>query len=94
MTDFDFDEWAELYKTDILEFERRRKELLEDAIQQAPIRQRNMLRILQSECDAIHEANTPIDATVEISKMMIERLGRLTEPLTELRSIDKGINHK
>lgn len=87
MTEFSFDEWARLYKTDPAEFDRKRKEFLDLEISKAPEKYRDILRVLQTECNAIRKVNTPLDATIEISAMMEERLSRLKAPLTQLRSI-------
>jgi len=87
MTDFNFDEWAELYKNDPIEFERRRKEVIEAEILKSSIENRAMLRTLQTQCDAIRSVLNPIDATIEISKMAVKRLGELKTPLTQLRQI-------
>ena len=42
--EFNFDEWKKLYEEDPEEFERRRAEVLEETIQQAPEEQQQRLR--------------------------------------------------
>lgn len=84
MTSFNFDEWAELYKNDPAEFERRRIELLEKTIQQAPMAVRSKLRVTQMECDAIHNTMTPLDATKEISRLMINKMFDLQDAFLDL----------
>lgn len=85
MTDFDFDEWAELYKTDPIGFERRRTELLANEITKAPVESRNTLRVIQMECDVIRNMHDPLVAAQLISEMMIARLATLGEHLTRLQ---------
>lgn len=93
MSDFDFDEWAKLYETDPEAFERKRKELLEQTIMKAPVENRAMLRIIQMECDSIHQTMDPMEATVAISEMMIKKLNQLKAPLTALREIAEDISN-
>ena len=92
MTEFNFDEWAELYKSDPEEFENKRRELLEAEIMKAPIEHRNDLRVIQLECDIVSLTNTPLNATIKLSEMMVERLNRLKAPLTRLREIAEDID--
>lgn len=92
MNKIDFDQWATLYSENPEEFERRRKELIEREILNAPIEHRAKLRILQVECDAIRQSMSPLEATVEMSKMMVNKLNELRAPLTQLREICEDIN--
>jgi hypothetical protein len=87
MYKFDFDEWAKLYETDPDAFERKRKEVLEAEILKSPVENRAMLRILQSECDAMHATMDPMEATVEMSKLAARKLNELKLPLTQLRAV-------
>jgi len=91
MTNFSFDEWANLYEANPAEFERKRKELLEAEIMKAPPEHRPMLRVLQMECDAIRAVSSPMEATVEFSKMAAKKLKELKTPLTQLRQICEDI---
>lgn len=86
MNKFNFDEWAELYKTDPAQFELKRKQLLEETILSAPVAHRARLRLIQVECDAIHNTHTPLAGTVEISRLMSAKLGELKTSLTHLRA--------
>lgn len=85
MDDFNFDEWAELYKNHPDEFELRRKQLLDNAIASAPVQYRNKLRILQIECDVVREIYEPLDA-VEIMVGMMNT--KLIELNTQLKRLD------
>lgn len=92
MIEFNFDEWVELYKLDPIEFENKRQALLEAEIMKAPEEQRNSLRSLQLECDIVSLTNTPLDATIYMSKMMRDRADSLIIPITELKNIIKDID--
>jgi hypothetical protein len=85
MTDFNFDEWVELFKTDPASFERRRAELLASVLTNAPIECRNSLRIIQMECDVIRAMHEPLVAAQLMSDMMIARLETLGKQLIRLQ---------
>lgn len=93
MTNFSFDEWAQLYESDPEAFERKRAALLEETILSAPVEHRAKLRLLQIECDGIRQAMDPMEATVAISEMMIRNLNQLKAPLTQLRAICEDISN-
>jgi hypothetical protein len=84
MSDFDFDEWAKLYQLDPTAFERKRSEVLEEAIQKAPVEVRNKLRLIQMQCDVIHQTMEPLAATKEISKMMLIKTFDLQDSFIDL----------
>lgn len=84
MTNFNFDEWANLAKNFPEEFEQKRKEVLEKEIMKAPLERRNKLRMLQMECDAYHNNMTPLAALAEITKLMHGRLEMLKDEFIEL----------
>lgn len=86
MTNFNFDEWANLYENDPEEFERKRKEVLEAEILKAPIKNRNKLRLLQIECDAIREIMDPLEASHQMLVRAQDLLKSIKTPLTQLRS--------
>lgn len=92
MYEFNFDEWAALYRENPEEFERKRKQVIEAEILKAPVEHRAQLRILQMDCDGIRQAMPPLEATVEMSKLMINKLNELKAPLTQLREIYEDIN--
>jgi hypothetical protein len=84
-----FDEWVALYKTNPKEYERKRKEVLDQEILKAPVGQRNRLRLLQMECDAYHNSLPPMEATIEISKLLVQKLEELDKQLQELKTFIK-----
>ena len=94
MFNFSFDEWAALYKSNPDEFERRRKDTTESEILKSPIENRDKLRIIQMECDVIHQTMEPLEATIEISKIMISKLNKLKTPLTQIRAICDDIDEE
>jgi hypothetical protein len=65
---FNFDEWAQLYKTDRAEFERRRKAVIAETIAQAPADKQPKLLQLQWKLDAIHQTTTPIEGGIASSR--------------------------
>ncbi len=85
MDNFNFDEWANLYKTHPEEFERKRKAVTEELIQNAPIGIRNNLRLIQMECDVYHDTMSPLAGTVAITNLMIQKSTQLK---TELEKFD------
>jgi hypothetical protein len=93
MTKFSFDEWTKLYESNPAEFERRRTEFLEQEIMKAPIANRNNLRMLQIQCDALREIMSPMEATAEMSSMMTAKLSELKTSLTQLRSMCEDITN-
>jgi hypothetical protein len=84
MTDFDFDEWSELFSKDPAEFERRRAAVLESVIRTAPVEMRAKLRMLQMECDGIRQAMPALDAAKEMSKMMTDKVFELQDSMLDL----------
>ncbi len=86
MSNFNFDEWASLYKNYPEEFERKRAAILESEILKAPVERRNKLRMLQLECDAYHSSMTPLAATVAISQLMDEKLNELKTNIELLKT--------
>lgn len=90
MSDFNFDEWSNLYKNFPEEFERKRTELLEKEILKAPVHHRNSLRMLQLECDAYHHNMSPFAGLAEITKLMHRRVEMLGQGFAELSdSVDQ-----
>lgn len=75
MTNFDFDEWAELYRRDPELFEQRRKDLLEAAVSCARPELQPRLRGLQWQLDAERaKAKTPMGACVRMNQLMMRKL--------------------
>jgi hypothetical protein len=84
MINFNFDEWANLYRDHPEEFERKRKDLLDAEIAKAPIARRNDLRMLQMECDAYRQSLPPLQAANEMSKLMVEKVYELQDSFLDL----------
>ena len=84
MSDFNFDEWANLAKNFPEEFEQKRKEVLEKEIMKAPIKNRENLRMLQMECDAYHFGMEPLAALGKIGSLMHSKLEELKDSHIEL----------
>ena len=91
MTEFNFDEWSELFESNPAEFERRRTQLLEEEILKVPAANRSRLRLLQIECDGIRQSMHPLDAAAEMTQMTVDKLRELKTPLTQLRSVCEDI---
>lgn len=81
---FNFDEWAQLYKDDPAEFERRRKAIITETIAAAPPAQQLKLHQLQWKLDAIHTTNTPIGAMLKMQQMMWESFLNMNDQLNAL----------
>jgi Protein of unknown function (DUF3135) len=81
---FNFDEWAQLYKSDPAEFERRRKEVISEAIAAAPAAQQLKLHQLQWKLDAIHTTNTPIGAMLKMQSLMWESFLNMADQMNAL----------
>ena len=84
--DVDFDEWMELYKTDPQQFEKKRVELIQSEINNAPLGMRRRLNGLQWRIDAeIKLADNPLDGCIKVYQMMIDSVyaeGGLRDVLT------------
>lgn len=89
MIDFNFDEWKELSETNPVEFERKRKALVEAMINKVPESHRDALLSLQMQCDAIRAAmhDDPLRATSVMLNMASTKLQTLKGPMTSLREI-------
>lgn len=71
----DFDQWAELAKTDPVAFEARRGEIIEDMIQRLPPHRQQRMRCLQWKIDQIrNQASNPMSACIKLSEMMWDSL--------------------
>lgn len=72
-TQFDFDHWAALARSDPESFEAQRTELLERVIARAPVHRQRRLRGLQWQLDQVRAtAKTPMAACVRMNEMMWE----------------------
>jgi hypothetical protein len=81
---FNFDEWAQLYKTDRAEFERRRKQVIADAIAKAPAARQPKLLQMQWKLDAIHQTTTPISGMLKMHDLMWDSFLIMTDNLNAL----------
>ena len=91
---FDFDDWANLARTDPQAFEARRKTLLDAAIDRAPAARQQRLRGLQWRVDQIRRtSSTPLGACMKISYLMWDTLlgpRGLVESLARLGELPGG----
>ena len=71
----DFDQWANLAKSDPDAFEAQREKAIEEMIGRMPERRRQRIRCLQWKIDQIrNRAGTPMAACMRISEMMWDSL--------------------
>jgi len=69
----DFDQWAELASRDPVQFEQKRREVIDEFLQSVSSERRLHLQRLQWRVDRIRErCATPMAATIAISEMMWE----------------------
>ena len=89
-----FDHWSELARTDPEGFEARRREAIEEAIQQADVRNRDRLRRLQWRIDQERRlARTPLAACMRLSAMMWKTVlgrGGLRQRVADLQLAEGG----
>lgn len=73
VADFDFDEWVRLARSEPDMFERRRNELIEETIGDAPAHMQQRLRGLQFRVEMERRrSRTPYAACLRVSRMMWE----------------------
>jgi hypothetical protein len=71
----DFDQWAQLAKTDPAAFEVRRSEVIEDMIKRMPPHKQQRMRCLQWKIDQVRgQASNPMAACIKLSEMMWDSL--------------------
>jgi Protein of unknown function (DUF3135) len=92
MYQFDFDEWSTLAKTDPVEFERKRKEVIDSVIMTALLEMRYNLRLAQITCDALRtEIDDPLLASAAMLGLAQNTLKKLEPAFTQLlATIDKS----
>jgi Protein of unknown function (DUF3135) len=74
-TDFDFDEWSALAKTNPVAFEEKRQALIEEFLREVPPPDQQRLRGLQFRIDMERRrARTPMAACLKLSSMMWDSL--------------------
>lgn len=87
MTDFDFDDWATLARTDPDRFEARRRAAIDAIIEGAPVEQQSRLRGLQFRIDMERSrASNPLSACIRLNRLMWDQVARLRESLNELNA--------
>lgn len=84
MSDFNFDEWMNLHKTDPEEFERRRAETVRAVIDSAPAELQLKLLQLQWKLDGIHRTHTPIGGLLKMQGMMWDSFLEMNSKLQDL----------
>lgn len=73
----DFDAWHTLAKNNPKAFEAKRRALVDDIIRQVPESRQHRLRCLQWRIEKVcAKANNPISASLALSHMMWESVGR------------------
>ena len=94
-SNFNFDEWLDLSKSDPETFETRRLESIEEFINSVPEDKQHRLRCLQWKIDRVREKMpTPLAACVAISDMMWDSLDRLNQLYHDCESITSSKNGK
>jgi len=72
-TNFDFEEMSHLAKNDPEEFEKKRKILIKNLIDQSPKSTQQRLKHLQWKCDAaIQSSKTPLQSCLRINSMLMD----------------------
>lgn len=83
---FDFETWSRLARENPEEFERRRREAIEEVINRAPVEDQARLRGLQFRIDMERQrSKSPLGACVRINKMMWESFGEMRQALESLK---------
>jgi hypothetical protein len=71
----DFDQWADLAKTDPAAFETKRAEVIEDVIQRMPPHKQQHMRCLQWKIDQVrNQTSNPMAACIKLSELMWDSL--------------------
>jgi hypothetical protein len=86
----DFDDWAQLAKSDPAAFEEKRTRVIEDLIRSMPEDKRQRMRRLQWKVDQVrNRCKTPMAACIKLSEMMWDSLvgpGGLKDALERLNT--------
>jgi hypothetical protein len=84
----EFDDWAQLAKSDPVAFEEKRSRVIEDLILSMPEHKRQRMRCLQWKVDQVrNQCKTPMAACIKLSEMMWDSLvgpGGLKDALDRL----------
>lgn len=94
MSNFNFDEWLDLFERNPQEFECKRKEVLDVLISKSRVSNRPELRLLQMQCDALRQCMHPLEAAAKMTEMASSRLRELRAPMTELREVLEDISEQ
>lgn len=95
MENFDFDWWADLYRTDPIRFEKERKRVIAEALNSASTANRDKLKSLQFECDSISATHEPVEAASVMLKMALDKLCDIQDSLADLAiECDKIVSDK
>ncbi len=82
---FDFDQWSALARSNPDEFERRRRQLIETVLAEAPGHMQNRLRGLQFRIDMERaKAGTPLGAAIRLNAMMWSSFNEMRSSLSAL----------
>lgn len=96
--DFDFDQWMKLAERDPEAFEKKRRDITQAAIKQAPEKMHQRLEGLQWRIDSeIKLAVNPMDGCLKVYRMMMDSVykpGGLLDALTMTDSVNKSDNSK
>lgn len=71
----DFDQWAELAKSNPAAFETKRAEVIDAMIENMPVHKQQRMRCLQWKIDQVrNQASNPMAACIKLSEMMWDSL--------------------
>ena len=89
--DFNFDEWAELARSDPAEFEERRQHTLRVAVEQAPARHRRKLEGTLFRIEANRaKAKNPLHHAILAAQLMWASFEEMRASLNQVSSIGPG----
>lgn len=95
MGNFDFDWWADLYRTDPVRFEQERKRAIAEVINSSGTVNRDKLKSLQFECDSISATHEPLESAAVMLKMAVDKLYDIQDSLADLAiECDKIVSDK
>lgn len=81
-SDFNVEEWMELYKKDPEAFEAKRAKAIEETIAATSGANQHRLKGLQFQIDVIREqAKTPMGACLKITQLMWKKVGELQQAM-------------
>ena len=89
--DFNFDEWAELAKSDPAEFEERRQQTLRVAVEQAPARHRRKLEGTLFRIEANRaKAKNPLHHAILAAQLMWASFEEMRASLNQVSGVGPG----